>query len=151
MTDTDIAEPESQSSSAAEPKTPFMLYVDSQNSGKNYKELQEEYATLSVDEQYEWIVKAVELAPESIAENLTKDEQRIYRGQMKPTSSAYNLFVKDMFEKIKHTTTNTSAIFAEIGRLWKDLDPYKRGVYAENAAEVSRYSDFAIGFLVSNI
>lgn len=125
-------------SSQSEAKTPFMLYVDSQNSGGNYNEVREDYANLSIDQQYEWIVKAAELAPDKIEECLTKDELRIYRGQMKQTSSAYNLFVKDMFDKIKQKTNNTAGIFTEIGRLWKELDANKKARYTETAAQASR-------------
>lgn len=133
--DTTVAETQSPSTEA---KTPFMLYVDSQHSERNYNELREDYANLSADQQYEWILKAAELAPDSIEECLTKDELRIYRGQLKQTSSAYNLFVKDMFDKIKHKTNNTPGIFTEIGRLWKELDANKRAKYEETAAEVSQ-------------
>lgn len=84
----------------------------------------------------------MELSPENIEEYLTKDELRIYRGQMKPTSSAYNLFVKDMFDKIKHKTNNTPIIFAEIGRLWKELDANKKAKYTETAAQVSEYRSY---------
>lgn len=136
MSDIDIVTAETQSSQT-ETKTPFMLYVDSQKSGRNYNELREDYVNLSMDQQYEWIVKAVELAPDSIEECLTKDELRIYRGQLKQTSSAYNLFVKDMFDKIKHKTNSTPGIFTEIGRLWKELDANKKAKYVETAAKVS--------------
>lgn len=148
-----ITASEETQSSQTEAKTPFMLYVNSQNSGKNYNELREYYANLSIDEQYEWIVKAAELAPDSIEECLSKDELRIYRGQLKQTSSAYNLFVKDMFDKIKQKANNKLEIFRDIGRLWKELDANKKAKYLETAAQVSQLERlcFDISFLFSQI
>lgn len=125
-------------SSQTEAKTPFMLFVDSQGAGRSYNTLREVYANLSMDEQYEWIVKAAELSPDNIEKCLTKDELRMYRGQFKQTVSAYNLFVKDTFDKVQLKTNSTAEKFAEIGRLWKKLDPNKKEKYVETAAEVSQ-------------
>lgn len=121
-----------------------MLYIDSQESERNYSELQAEYANLSIDQQYEWIVKAVELAPDSIEKCLNKEEQRIYKGQMKQTSNAYNLYVKDMYDKIKQRTNNSVEIFSKIAHLWKTLDESKRNKYIEAAALVSQLETAAL-------
>lgn len=135
---------ESQSA-ADEAKTPFMLYVDSQKSGRHYNELKKEYGNLSIDQQYEWIVKAAELAPESIEKCLTKDEQRIYKGRNKHTPNAYNLYVKDTFDKMKQRTNNPAGIFSEIAQLWKTLDASKKDKYHEAALLVSQFVDFCFG------
>lgn len=119
-------------------KTPFALYAESQKSESDHINLREEYTHMSVDLKYDWILKAVRQAPESIAKILNKEEQRIFKGQINSTPTAYTLFVKDMYEKIKLKTDNkpTAAIFSEIAQLWKQLDANKKKKYVETAASV---------------
>lgn len=125
---------ESQTSTV-EKKTPFMLYVDRQNSEKDFSELRKEYANLSLDQQYELIVEAVKLAPESVELILSKDEQRIYKGQIKQTSNAYNLYVKDMWDDVEANTP--AERFSQIALLWKKLDKRTKKKYTDAAAEVN--------------
>lgn len=125
-------------------KTPFTLYVESQSSNRPYSELIKDYANLSTDEQYEWIVKAVELAQDNIETCLNKTEQRIYQGKSKPTPTAYNLYVKEMYDKMKQRTNSSKEIFRKIGQLWKHLDEDKKEKYTETAKLVSRLDNSLI-------
>lgn len=118
-------------------KTPFMLYVDSQETKRKYKELREEYAKMSLDQKYEWIRKAVELAPDNVEEILNKEEERIHKGHMKPTPSAYQLYVKETYNEFKQEINHPSEIFSEISQHWKKLDESEKEKYIEAAAVVS--------------
>lgn len=129
-------------------KTPFALYVESHNSECDHAKLRGEYTNMSVDQKYEWIVKAVRLAPENIAKILNKDEQRIFKGQIKSPPTAYSLYVKEMYDKIKLKTDKHSEVFSQIAQLWKKLDPNKKKKYIETAAAVSQCVKFEFGKMV---
>lgn len=119
-------------------KTPFALYAESQKSESDHINLREEYNNMSVDQKYEWIVKAVRQAPESIAKILNKEEQRIFKGQINSPPTAYTLYVKEMYEnlKTKMKTDKTPEIFSQIAILWKQLDANKKKKYSDAAAAV---------------
>lgn len=131
-------------------KTPFMLYFESQHGVSDHSKLREEYANMSIDQKYEWVVKAVRLAPESIAKMLNKEEQRIFKGQIKPSPTAYSLFVKDMYDKINLKTNKKTEIFSQIAQLWKKLDANKKTKYTETAAAVSHYRNLTLKWLRMN-
>lgn len=64
---------------------------------------------------------------------LKKDEIKILNGQVKPTPGAYNLFVKQMYNKLKEKY-DKKEIFTELAQRWKSLDPHKKQVYVDAAA-----------------
>lgn len=117
-------------------KTPFQLYAESQKSESDHANLRQEYNNMSVDQKYDWIVKAVRQAPESITKILNKEEQRIFKGQINSAPTAYTLYVKDMYDKIKAKTDKKPEIFSQIAQLWKQLDANKKKKYADAAAAV---------------
>lgn len=119
-------------------KTPFALYAESQKSESDHINLREEYTNMSVDQKYDWIVKAVRQAPECIAKILNKEEQRIFKGKINSPPNPYTLFVKDVYEKIKLKTDKHSDVFSQIAQLWKQLDEKKRKKYSEAAAAVRK-------------
>lgn len=121
---------------SAKSKTPFQLYAESQKSDGDHANLREEYNNMSVDQKYDWIVKAVRQAPESITKILNKEEQRIFKGQINSAPTAYTLYVKDMYDKIKSKTDKQSEVFSQIAQLWKQLDANKKKKYADAAAAV---------------
>lgn len=116
-----------------------MLYIDSQRPERNYNEMRDEYANMSIDQKYDWIKKAVELAPDDVKKVLTPKEERIYKGGLKPTETAYQLYLKDTYDKLKQTINNPPEIFSEIGQRWKKLDESKKQKYVEAAAAVSHF------------
>lgn len=123
-------------SSSTKTRTPFQLYADSQKSGSDHTSLREEYNNMSVDQKYDWIVKAVKQAPESITKILNKEEQRIFKGQINSVPTAYTLFVKDNYDKIKAKAEKQSDVFSQIAQLWKQLDANKKQKYTDAAAAV---------------
>lgn len=71
---------------------------------------------------------------------LNKEEQRIFKGQIKPTPSAYSLYVKDSYNKIKvilDEQQDSKNVFSEIALRWKSLDPKKKKSFMNAAAIVS--------------
>lgn len=120
-------------------KTPFALYVGSQTLESDCMKLRLEYDQMSIDEKYEWIEKAVRLAPECIKKILTKEEQRIHNGQITQPVTAYNLFVKDMYERIKLKTDKHSEVFSKIAQSWRILGANKKKKYMNAAAAVSQF------------
>lgn len=120
-------------------KTPFSLFAESKAPGSNHGKLREEYTNMPVDQKYEWIMAAVRLAGANIPKILNKEEQRIYKGQISISPTAYTLFVKDMYDKIKIKAEKKSDIFGQIAQLWKQLDAKKKKKYVDRAAEVSRF------------
>lgn len=125
-------------------KTPFQLYAESQKSGSDHTSLREEYNNMSVDQKYDWIVKAVRLAPESITKILNKEEQRIFKGQINSPPTAYSIFVKETYEKIKSQSDKPSEVFSQIAQLWKQLDANKKKKYMEAAAEVTSIRELCV-------
>lgn len=67
---------------------------------------------------------------------LTKDEQRIFKGERKSTSNAYSLFVKDTYPKLKGEY-DSKVIFRELANRWKAIDPKKKKKYHDKAEAVS--------------
>lgn len=128
--------------SSSKTKTPFQLYAESQKSESDHSNLREVYNSMSVDQKYDWIVKAVRQAPENITKILNKEEQRILKGQVHSAPTAYALFVKDMYEKIKHKTDKKPEIFSQIAQLWKQLDANKKKKYTDAAAAVRPFYNF---------
>lgn len=99
--------------------------------------LRANYANLSIDEKYKYVVKAVSLAPDvNQTTLLSKDEQRIFKGLVKPTPTAYSLFVKETFQKIKDKVGAQNA-FTEASNRWKELDEKKKQIYTQAARIVS--------------
>lgn len=134
--------PSAPPKTAQKTKTPFQLYVDSKKPGCDHATLREEYTNMPVDQKYGWIVAAVRLAPENIEKMLNKDEQKIFKGQINNPPTAYTLFVKDMYDKIKSKTDKKSEIFTHIAQLWKQLDAGKKKKYMESAAAVRQFERF---------
>lgn len=130
-----------EQSTVAKAKTPFMLYVDSQQSGREYRVLRTEYAHLSNDQKYEWIAKALELAPESGAEILNREEQRILKGQSQKLPNAYNLFVKENYDKMKLEINSSkhTDVFSKLAKLWKTMGANKKKIYTEKAKAVRQF------------
>ncbi|XP_031617332.1 nucleolar transcription factor 1-B-like isoform X2 [Contarinia nasturtii] len=121
-------------------KTPFMLYAESKKSEEiDYSTLRESYTNMALDEKYKWVIKAVSEAQdgsENVSKILNKEEQRIFKGQIKSTPSAYSLYVKETYNKIKgrmEEPQDSKNIFTEIALQWKSLDPKKKKIYT-NAA-----------------
>lgn len=125
-------------------KTPFMLFAESQKPETDHAKLREKYNRMTVDDKYEWIVKAVRQVPESMTKILNKEEQRIFKGQMKPAPSAYSLYVKEMYDKIALKTDKKTEVFSQIAQLWKNLDPNKKKKYMDAATAVSSPEYFII-------
>ncbi|XP_031631964.1 nucleolar transcription factor 1-B-like isoform X2 [Contarinia nasturtii] len=114
--------------------TPFQLYAESRKSeGESYKTSRQNYANLSRDDKFEWIIKAVNKSrngTENVLSILSKEEQRIYNGEVKSTPTSYALYVKD---KLEGGQLTKSAI-PEIGLQWRSIDPKKKEVYRKAAA-----------------
>lgn len=127
------------SKSSGKTKTPFQLYAESQKSGSDHTSLREEYNNMSVDQKYDWIVKAARQAPENITKILNKEEQRILKGQINSAPTAYALFVKDVYDKIKSKSDKHSEVFSQIAQLWKQLDANKKKKYTDAATAVSPF------------
>lgn len=125
---------------ASKLKTPFQLYAEKSES--DHFHAREEYNSMSVDQKYDWIVKAVRQAPENMTKILNKEEQRILKGQVHSAPTAYALYVKDMYEKIRLKTDKKPEIFSEIARLWKQLDANKKKKYNDAAAAVRHFITF---------
>lgn len=67
---------------------------------------------------------------------LNKEEQRIFKGQMKASPTAYSLYVKEMHAQLRDKYDNAK-IFREIANRWKLLDQKKKKHYTD-AAEIVR-------------
>lgn len=72
---------------------------------------------------------------EHITKILNKEEQRIFKGQLKQSPSAYSLFVKDVYAKFKEKY-GAKDIFVEIAHRWKSLDTEERQPYINQAIMV---------------
>lgn len=68
---------------------------------------------------------------------MNKEEQRIYKGQLKTTPSAYSLFVKELYSQIKDECHESKNVFTEVALRWKKLDAKKKKIYMDAAAIVS--------------
>lgn len=56
-------------------KTPFMLYAESKKSEEsNYSKLRENYANLSFEEKYKWVIKAVSEAQDKSVSKISIQE-----------------------------------------------------------------------------
>lgn len=137
-----------KSADIVKPKTPFSLFAEDVNAREGETEsdeLRERYKELPIDEKYKYIVKAVSLAPDvNQATLLNKEEQRIFNHQIKPTPTGYNLFLKEVFPKIKGKYKQGKELFTEVSKRWNSLDDKQRKVYLDSASLVS----FFIFFLV---
>lgn len=64
---------------------------------------------------------------------LNKDEINLFNGRAKQTPAAYNLFVKDTYNKLKDKYEKKD-LFTEVAQRWKSLDPNKKKTYLDAAA-----------------
>lgn len=121
-------------------KTPFMLYIDDaklENEDVDTSKLREKYAHLSLDEKYKYVVKAVSLAPDvNQTTLLNKEEQRIFKGQVKTAPTAYSLFVKETLPKLKKKGDGKN-VFVECSKKWKTLNEKQKKIYFDAASIVS--------------
>lgn len=49
--------------SVSKVKTPFQLYAEHHQTEGDFNQLRDQYANLSIDDKYKWVIKAVALAP----------------------------------------------------------------------------------------
>lgn len=111
--------------------------MEKENGKTDLQKVRESYTKLPIDEKYKYIVRAVSLAPDvNQTTLLNKEEQRIFKGQVKTTPTAYSLFVKEMFPKVKASCGSVNA-FTECAKIWKTLDEKKRKMYKEASLIVS--------------
>lgn len=68
---------------------------------------------------------------------MNKDEQRLYRGLPKSVGTAYSMFVKDMYVKVKESHEDSGNIFTEIAQKWKNLPVDEKEKYKKACAKVS--------------
>lgn len=117
-----------------------MLYLDDaklKTGDVDTSKLRENYANLSLDEKYKYVVKAVSLAPDvNQTTLLNKEEQRIFKGQVKTAPTAYSLFIKETLPKLKKTG-NGKNVFTECSKQWKTLNEKQKKMYTDAARIVS--------------
>lgn len=120
-----------------------MLYLDDaklENKDVDTSKLREKYAKLSFDEKYKYVVKAVGLAPDvNQTTVLNKEEQRIFKGQLKTAPTAYSLFVKETFPKLKEKCDGAN-VFTECSKRWKTLSVKQKKTYTDAANIVSLFT-----------
>lgn len=120
-----------------------MLYLDdakSENKDVDTSQLREKYANLSLDEKYKYVVKAVGLAPDvNQTTLLNKDEQRIFKGQVKTAPTAYSLFIKETLPKLKQKCGSKN-VFTECSKKWKTLSEKQKKIYTDAAKIVSLFT-----------
>lgn len=75
---------------------------------------------------------------ESISKILNKDEQRIFKGQVRQTPSAYGLFIKDMYPKLRDKV-DSHKVMKECAMRWKTLEDKKKQKYVDAAGIVCRF------------
>lgn len=117
-----------------------MLYLEDaklENENVDASQIREKFAKLSFDEKYKYVVKAVGLAPDvNQTTLLNKDEQRIFKGQMKCAPTAYSLFIKENLPKLK-LKCDSKNVFIECAKKWKSLNQKQKKMYTDAANIVS--------------
>lgn len=91
----------------------------------------------------------VNLQPANISKILNKEEQRIFKGQIKTTPSAFNLYIKDTYNDIKDSLDEDKRpkdVLKMLAINWKTLDTKKKKIY-ENAAALVSLLPFSLFFL----
>lgn len=120
-----------------------MLYLEDaklENEDVDTSKLREKYANLSLDEKYKYVVKAVGLAPDvNQTTLLNKEEQRIFKGQLKTAPTAYSLFIKETLPKLKEKCEGKN-IFTECSKKWKTLNAKQKKIYTDAANIVSLFT-----------
>lgn len=120
-----------------------MLYLDDaklENEDVDTSKLREKYANLSLDEKYKYVVKAISLAPDVNQQTLlNKEEQRIFKGQLKTAPTAYSLFIKETLPKLKEKCDGKN-VFSECSKKWKTLSEKQKKIYTEAAKIVSLFT-----------